>query len=90
MAENRPSLDRKNIYPLFHTGAGLIVLIDIKSFFSRLKFTLKMKTSAAYVSGASARVADSSKDRLIWMTNIRKDFFKQILILPSFFDNDMQ
>ena len=51
MAENRPSLDRKNIYPIFHTGAGLIVLIDIKSFFSRLKFTLKMKTSAAQAPG---------------------------------------
>ena len=51
MAENRPSLDRKNIYPLFHTGAGLIVLIDMKRFFLRLKFTLKMKTSAARAAG---------------------------------------
>ena len=87
MAENRPSLDRKNIYPLFHTGAGLIVLIDIKSFFF---FTIEIHFKDENVSGASGRVADSSKDRLIWMTNIRKDFFKQILILPSFFDNDMQ
>ena len=86
MAENRPSLDRKNIYPIFHTGAGLIVLIDIKFFF----FAIEIHFKDENVSGASARVADSSKDRLIWMTNIRKDFFKQIFILPSFFDNDMQ
>ena len=30
MAENRPSLNRKNVDPQFHIGAGLIVDLDEK------------------------------------------------------------